>query len=690
MRWEITKKAWALARRQFAGVKSLYVSMPIRFKMAGDIPVYDLSSKNEIGSMSYKVISSPSDTTLVLQCNDEQVAHVLPPARMMTFATSRKRAEITGSGVSAREFLVANTEDRELKLAALLASEVELLSPENSRKWVLENEFPAELAEPVCNAVASLFGRASTSMFNYRSAKAKTERNVKDFPAVVHVVQDGNAMIVADVFQVRRIRHKNKQYEWWQIRPAGSSKMFWVLSDFIRPIKAGTVVAATAPSNQVTKGMVPVSSFSTDEVIWLQDKRGQLFGPLYVVMIRTGATNQIQVMPSTHGFVLYPGMRNNFGDFLERHEREEWVNLNDYVVMAGEWRYNIFRGIAVGDEFKVLGREAIWQKLDDQSASSNHGETMSFDGLDAVYKKDPGFHLRRFDPWRQVTGPGNEEALREAKKILEPGTAITLKSRGSDQIETMGTFERWEQLPNRMNPSQRGPKAMVIKIDDTGTTINVIPNSEQREWDVKVYGATTIEDAFSQGHTWATCNDPVMDDPIVRTNLVKGLESEVPEKIVAILSIDGDEVLARAGDTLVRVPKSSLKPAVKSDKMLSWVRDIQTNRHPYLKDDVLLRDGKKYVVISEPTSPELKKRMRETVGPVIPVQDETGKEVLIPSDQENKYIGISMGSGRVGKPMSVRSKELRTKVAPKEELPHPVSTPPMPPPPPLPQPTPEI
>jgi hypothetical protein len=616
MRWEITKRAWNLAKRHFPEAKSLYMSLPVRFKMSGAIPVHDLSTKAEIGALSYKVMSGPVDTTLVLQCKEEQVAYVLPPAKMMTFATARSKADIKES----------------------------------------DKEHPPE------------------DKFNYRSAKSKTERNVKDFPSTVHVVQDGNAMIVADVLQVRMVRHKNKKFEWWQVRPAGSSNMFWVLSDFIRPIKAGTVVAATAPVSQVARGLHPATSFGSDDVIWLRDKMGQLFGPLYVIQKRA---NEVQVMPSQHGLGLFPGMYSNHGDFKARAERDEWISLKDYSPLIGEWRAKTFRDLDIGDEFRIFDYTPSFRKQDNSFGVLElpSGETArEFDGLDIVFARDQSLNMSKFDPWRQVTGPGNNSALQEAKKILTPGTAVTLTKRGFHHpLETMGTFEKWEQMKNPMNPSQRGPLAMIIRIDDTGTVVRILPNSEQREWDVKVYGATTIDESFKQGHIWALCDDPIMEDPVVKGNLLKNNNPgtvETPEKMVAILSIEGNEVLARAGDILVRVPKSSLKPAVKSDKGLPWVKRMQENKHPYLKDDVLLRDGKQYVVIKEPTDPKVQRlRFYESFGDSIAVKDESSNEALIPNDGANEYVGVSLGKGQTAKPMSMRSKALRTDSGQEEKQP---------------------
>lgn len=694
MRWEITKRAWELAKRQFPEAGSLYISLPVRFKMSGAIPVHDLKSKSEIGSISYKVTPYQAETTLVLQCKDEQLAYVLPPPRMMTFSVSKGKAEIKGSGICAKEIMAANPDDKEVKIAALAAAEIDELSPENVRKWLSDNEFPAEVYDDVCDAAASIFGQPKPPSFNYKMAKSKTQRNVKDFPATVHVVQDGNAMVVADVFQVRRVRHKNKQYEWWQVRPAGSSKAFWVLSDFIRPIMAGTVVAATSPANQLPRSIEPASSFKTDDLIWLRDKKGHLFGPMYVTEKRIG---KVKLVPSHHGISMFPGMQGNFGNFRAKFDQDEWIDLKDYEVMIGEWRAKTFGDLEVGDEFMVAGLDWTMRKKDASAATvlKPEGEDeREFGALDIVHGRDNSFGLIRFDPWRQITGPGNEEALLEAQRILAPGTAVTLDKRGDETLQTMGTFEKWEETPNRLNPSKKGSKAMVIRIDDSGAVIKVVPSSEQRQWDVKVYGATTLDEAVSQGHAWATCDDPIMDDPIVRGNLINrrpGVTEEVPEKLVAVLSIEGDVVLIRAGDVLIKVPKSSLKPAFRSDKGLPWVNMMLMRQHPYVEGDVLLRDNQRYVVEHHPTDEKLNEAYVAKMGSFIPVTNELGKETLIPNDRKNKYIGVSMGGGEVAAPMSLKSKVLQPKEEEEPRVPEPpppfIPMPSMPsaPPPPAPE-----
>ena len=600
MRWQITKEAWALAKRQFPGAKSLYMSLPVRFKMSGEIPVHDLSSKSEVGSISYRVVTSTVKSLIVLQCREEQVSHELPPARMMTFATAMTK-EVLGA-------------------------------PSASKP----------------------------KPFNYKLAKPKTEKNVKDFPATVHVVLDGNAMVVADVLQVKRIRHKKKKYEWWEVQPAGSSRAYWVLSDFIRPIKAGTVVAATSPYKQIPVGMIPVSSFDEDEIIWLRDKKGELFGPLYVI---TKKGDEVVAMPTSHGLSLYPGMESNFGDFRRKSENDEPVSLKEYEVLAGEWRHKSFGDVKVDEEFKFLGdNNRILKKKDDANAVSIVDEAgRQVQALDPVYVRDPNFHISGYDPWRQITGPENQSALEEAKRSLEPGTAVRLRSRRENPVETVGTFEKWEEIKNPLNRGKSG-MAMVIRIDDTGRTVKVVPTSSMREWDVKAYGSKSIDESFREGHIWAICDDPIMDDPMVRGNLVKAVSpgsKEAPEKIVAIISINGDVVLARAGEILVKVPKSSLKPAFKSDKGLNWVAQIQSKRHPYREGDVLLRDGTKYIVIDEPTQHPLWGLYYQNPGHGILVRTKIGAETMIPNDDQNEYMGISLGAGQVAMPTSIKSKALR-------------------------------
>lgn len=452
MRWDITKMAWVLAKKKFPDAKSLFVSLPVRFKPKGDVPIMDLSSRRELGRISYSVTPTSSDSLLVLECENEQAFYFLPPSNSLTVNTER----------------------------------TSLTSPVRTRR------------DP----------------FNYRQAKKSKVKKVKDFPPTVHLVQDGNAMIVADVFEVRKTKGRNKHREWWLVRPAGASKPVWVPSEFIRPIRAGTVVASTAP---------------------------------------------------------------------ERGSRL----------------------------------------------------------------------------WQTITGPEDRQALRRAFEELQVGDTVQLRSL-EKPVSTLAKFKGWEEIPNPIMPTKK-QRAILVQVDETGETFKVVPRSSNRKWDVSVFRGSSIEEAFRrQGFAWAVCNDPIMQDHAVRAAMSKSGNGPT-ENLVAILAIEGQEALAKVGSVVIRVPVSSLKPAIRSEKGLEWIKDVQSKGHPFKKGEILRRDGDNYLV----RVPE-KDEVDQTERGLIAVVDPFGKNTFIPNDGKNQYVGVQVGTS-VYSPMTLRSKELAQET--KQKLP---------------------
>jgi hypothetical protein len=213
MRWDLTKRAWAMAKAQFPSVQRLYVDIPDRLEPFGECRVVDLEKPHEtIATISYDM--RPGRVKLAL---NNATAEVDSPklACGSAVAVTVKKAEADIDPV-----LLSKRYPDKAELAKQVAilmighrsgfRQASKLTPGQVSGWLSDKGFDAALFQPVCDELRAL--GVGLSGFNLRVARdPRPNSKYKIFERVR--VRDAASMEYQECGQILDVRGtKNDGY----------------------------------------------------------------------------------------------------------------------------------------------------------------------------------------------------------------------------------------------------------------------------------------------------------------------------------------------------------------------------------------------------------------------------------------------------------------------------------------------
>lgn len=195
--WDLTKKAWALARKKFPSVESLYVQVPDRFAASGECAVYDLRSPHApIAMMKYALNYGGGDKAYVSLSIDDTVGRAkLLPVKSASVAVGSSRVQI---GLP----------------SAVLGAVM--------RKYQ---------GEELCQAAALLGIGLKTA------ADKHPQRKFREYDKVR--VVDDRSMEYQETGQILECKGTKRDGYWYLLLVDGSSKPVWAPEEALEPIMVG-------------------------------------------------------------------------------------------------------------------------------------------------------------------------------------------------------------------------------------------------------------------------------------------------------------------------------------------------------------------------------------------------------------------------------------------------------------------
>jgi len=237
VRWEVTKRAWALAKKEFPETR-VFVDMPKRFKSSGMCLVYDLSAPDQaMASIHYNVKHANGMAHVVLSMGGSQQEVGLGRSAAVEFKVDSTRVAMPKLTLVDGQAVMAKYPDREelCDKVALLAGGVsdqrELFS------WLASHGFPAkEILAGVSKRMA--LPRGEWPYNNRRQADKEHPRARFDRYEKVRV-DDDTSMEHMECGQVLDIRGKFKDGYAYLVIIDGSSKPVWIPESSLREVHAG-------------------------------------------------------------------------------------------------------------------------------------------------------------------------------------------------------------------------------------------------------------------------------------------------------------------------------------------------------------------------------------------------------------------------------------------------------------------
>lgn len=238
IRWDVIKKAWALAREKFPE-KRVFVEMPRRFKSSGRCLVYDLSSPDEVmASIEYNVSHANGRAHVVLSMGGASHEVGLERRSAVGFKVDSMRVAMPKLIDVDGEAVMAKYPDREElfdKVALLAGGEVtdqrELFS------WLASHGFQAkEILAGVARRLALPRGAwpyNNTRVADKEHPKAKFDRYERVR------VDDDTSMEHMECGQVLDISGKYKDGYAYLVIVDGSSKPVWIPEASLMAVYAG-------------------------------------------------------------------------------------------------------------------------------------------------------------------------------------------------------------------------------------------------------------------------------------------------------------------------------------------------------------------------------------------------------------------------------------------------------------------
>lgn len=235
-RWEVVKKAWALARKRFPDVERVFVDTPRKFKGSGSCRVYDLSKPEApIGSMSYAVMHANGSAHVSLSLDGESLAVGMPRKAGAEFKVDSIRVAMPNLvSIDGRVVAARYPDESELCEKIALLAEGHVADQRELRSWMAHYEFPTALMPKV----ASKMGLPRGGWFNVRVADNDKHPKAKFDKFEKVRVDDEDSMEHMECGQVLDIRGKFKDGYNYLVLVDGSSKPVWIPESSLRAVVA--------------------------------------------------------------------------------------------------------------------------------------------------------------------------------------------------------------------------------------------------------------------------------------------------------------------------------------------------------------------------------------------------------------------------------------------------------------------
>lgn len=243
MYWDITKKAWELARETFPKVRSLYVAMPSRLSRSGTCKVYDLASKSEIGEMSYDFVVANGEPKAVVEMMPRHKEAALSRHRPVSAKISWSTCQPAQTSLF---HMLRGRYGDPFEIGALAAricvsgQDIQKTTKDAIREWMASSGFPTTWATPVLAGMESLgiAVHGPDDAFNLRMAKNKDKYDVNEKVRVNNPM----SMEYQECGRVLESRGNAKDGTWYLVMVDGSGIPRWFAEEEIGADEAGAIV----------------------------------------------------------------------------------------------------------------------------------------------------------------------------------------------------------------------------------------------------------------------------------------------------------------------------------------------------------------------------------------------------------------------------------------------------------------
>lgn len=242
MRWELTKRAWALARDKFPEVERLYVSMPEHLARHGECIIADLSSPGaELGRIAYEVRPNGRHPVMRINLMDSHDQVRMPTCSVEANITT-KVCTASVSEIDPR-LLASKCNDafelgRRMALLATSGTSGKMTRKEAS-SWMSKWDFPPDMITPFVEGLVSMgaFDDAGPVAYNMKWA------NKKGFEVNQRVrINKPESMEHQECGRVIESKGKGNEPIWHLVHVDGSEKPEWFPEMALETDDAGMVV----------------------------------------------------------------------------------------------------------------------------------------------------------------------------------------------------------------------------------------------------------------------------------------------------------------------------------------------------------------------------------------------------------------------------------------------------------------
>ncbi len=225
MRWEIIKKAWSLANKQYPKVKRLYVDMPERFTGSGDCLVIDLDKPDELlGKISYQARCDDGKPVLSMKLEEAEEKAALSKNASFSYSVASKIESFSSKNIILASDIMTKYQGDDLaeQVAYLIAGHEEGLRGQELDTWLIESwindhGFPAEITAGVEESLSNL---------GIKVAKRGKRRLFQNYEKVR--VVDPHIMEYNEGARIITHRRDKDSCDWYQIIVDGSDKPIWL------------------------------------------------------------------------------------------------------------------------------------------------------------------------------------------------------------------------------------------------------------------------------------------------------------------------------------------------------------------------------------------------------------------------------------------------------------------------------
>lgn len=245
VRWEITRKAWSLARDKFPKAKNLYVDVPSKIGTQGSCLVYDLDGEDEpLGRLEYRLSHRGARggpkldmEVVVASCAGPRgpiVANVRTQRRPL-----KKVPSVDATLMGARypdPFVLGR------QVALLVASGKDAVREDEVRSFMSQYGFDENLLFPVRKGLDEMGVRVvepSEGRFNLKNAKVQRQQ----FEEQQRIrINHPTAPDYQECGRIVGIQGDPRSGYWYYVLVDGSSVPKWFPQDALEPNEAGIIV----------------------------------------------------------------------------------------------------------------------------------------------------------------------------------------------------------------------------------------------------------------------------------------------------------------------------------------------------------------------------------------------------------------------------------------------------------------